>query len=32
MQVVRDFENFVNRARRRNFGENTGSGGFWDFC
>ena len=31
MQVVRDFGNFVNRARR-SFGENTGSGGFWDFC
>ena len=27
MQVVRDFGNFVNRARR-SFGENTGSGGF----
>ena len=31
MQVVRDFGNFVNGARR-SFGENTGSGGFWDFC
>ena len=32
MKVVRDFGNFVIRARRRNFGENVGGGGFWDFC
>ena len=31
MQVVRDFGNFVNKARR-SFGENTSSEGFWDFC
>ena len=27
--MVRDF---VIKARIRNFGENVGSGGFWDFC
>ena len=32
MKVVRDFGNFVIKARRRNFGENVGGGGFWDFC
>ena len=32
MRVVGDFGIFVNRVKRSNFGEDVGSGGFWEFC